>query len=173
MTTDTFYETDFITWTERQAMALREAALREAAGRGSNLPVDWEHLAEEVQDLGSEVLDRIQSLTRQIVIHILELACSPAELPRRGRQAEIDEFRTQLQDRLATNHAVRARFGDIVEREFQRAAKATERSLSGTGEDLALAHLDAWKLRGGAADEVLQDGLYPVPGTLTFHGEPT
>ena len=37
---DISYESDFVTWTERQAEALRRAA-RE----GSNLPIDWDNLA--------------------------------------------------------------------------------------------------------------------------------
>ena len=37
MTTDSLYEQDFVTWTERQAEALRAAARH-----GSNLPIDWE-----------------------------------------------------------------------------------------------------------------------------------
>lgn len=43
MATDTLYENDFFAWTEQQAEVLRRAA-RE----GSNLPLDWENLAEEI-----------------------------------------------------------------------------------------------------------------------------
>ena len=38
---DTLYDEDFVVWTERQAENLRHSA-RE----GSNLPLDWENLAE-------------------------------------------------------------------------------------------------------------------------------
>jgi len=34
------YDEDFVRWTEEQAAALRQA-------KGSNLPLDWENLAEE------------------------------------------------------------------------------------------------------------------------------
>ena len=41
------YEEDFVRWTEQQSRALREAA-----GVGTNLPLDWENLAEEGRELG-------------------------------------------------------------------------------------------------------------------------
>ena len=42
----TLYDQDFVTWAEQQAEALR------AAGRGTtNQPLDWENLAEEIEDL--------------------------------------------------------------------------------------------------------------------------
>ena len=48
------YDEDFVRWTEEQAAALRRAkSLRPAGSRGSNLPLDWENLAEEIESLGS------------------------------------------------------------------------------------------------------------------------
>ena len=40
------YDQDFLRWTEQQATALRRAA------KDSNLPLDWENLAEEIESLG-------------------------------------------------------------------------------------------------------------------------
>ena len=45
----TLYERDFVRWTESQA-----AELRRAAETGTNLPLDWLRLAEEVEILGRE-----------------------------------------------------------------------------------------------------------------------
>jgi len=39
------YDEDFVRWTEEQAAALRQA-------KGSNLPLDWENLAEESRAWG-------------------------------------------------------------------------------------------------------------------------
>ena len=39
------YEQDFFLWTKEQAAALRLA-------KNSNLPLDWENLAEEIESLG-------------------------------------------------------------------------------------------------------------------------
>ena len=41
------YEEDFVRWTEEQS-----SALRDAARIGTNLPLDWENLAEEVESSG-------------------------------------------------------------------------------------------------------------------------
>ena len=41
------YEKDFVRWTEQQATALRDAA-----SLSTNLPLDWENLAEEIDSLG-------------------------------------------------------------------------------------------------------------------------
>jgi hypothetical protein len=47
------YDQDFVRWTEEQAAALRRAkSLPPAAPRGSNLLLDWENLAEEIESLG-------------------------------------------------------------------------------------------------------------------------
>lgn len=164
MTTDTLYDQDFVTWTERQAKALRDAARQ-----GSNLPLDWDNLAEEIEDLGNEVRNKIGSLTRQIQIHLLKIACSAADEPRRHWIDEVDEFRNQLSDQLKTNHALRARFADIAHEEFTRSVKQVDRGFRRHGEPgAALDQLLAWKRRGITAAEVLEDGLYPEPGTLAF-----
>ena len=42
---DMLYDQDFVLWTVQQAAALRRA-------KTSNLPLDWENLAEEIESLG-------------------------------------------------------------------------------------------------------------------------
>ena len=41
------YEDDLLLWTQEQA-----SVLREADGRGIDLPLDWDNLAEEIEGLG-------------------------------------------------------------------------------------------------------------------------
>jgi len=43
--TGELYEHDFFLWTQEQAAGLRRA-------KASNLPLDWENLAEEIESLG-------------------------------------------------------------------------------------------------------------------------
>ncbi len=52
------YEADFIGWTEQQAKALREAARHP-----TNLGLDWEHLAEEVEDSGRSYRRALASMS--------------------------------------------------------------------------------------------------------------
>ena len=56
------YEADFYAWTRQQALALRRFAKTRP-----NLPLDLEHIAEEIQDLGKSERDTVYSLVRQII----------------------------------------------------------------------------------------------------------
>ncbi|CAK0755873.1 hypothetical protein WCLP8_260004 [uncultured Gammaproteobacteria bacterium] len=61
------YDSDFFAWTAQQAAALRHvAALR------INLPeVDLEHLAEEIEDVGTEIRNACFSFTWRILEHLM------------------------------------------------------------------------------------------------------
>ena len=162
--TDTLHDTDFVTWTARQA-----AALRDAASRGSNLPIDWENLAEEIEDVGNEVRNKVESLTVQIHIHLLKMACLSFDRTRAHWIAEIDEFRDQLERQLRQNHALRAKFPDIAQEQFVRAVKRMERLFRENEEPTtSLTRLSEWRTRGITAEEVREDGAYPAADDIEF-----
>jgi len=73
------YEEDFVRWTEEQS-----SALRDAAKVGTNLPLDWENLAEEVESLGRSQRHELRRRIAVILEHLLKLERSPAADPRRG-----------------------------------------------------------------------------------------
>ena len=56
------YDEDFVRWTEEQAAALRRA-------KGSNLPLDWENLAEEIESLGKSDRRELRSQITRILRH--------------------------------------------------------------------------------------------------------
>jgi sugar (pentulose or hexulose) kinase len=60
------YGRDFVRWAEAQA-----AALRAAARAGAILPLDWEHLAEEVEDLAQSQRRELRSRLGTILEHLL------------------------------------------------------------------------------------------------------
>jgi Domain of unknown function DUF29 len=60
------YDRDFVLWTEEQAAALRRA-------KASNLPLDWENLAEEIESLGKSDRREIASQIRRILHHLLKM----------------------------------------------------------------------------------------------------
>ena len=62
------YEADFVRWTEEQSRALREAAKI-----GTNLPLDWENLAEEVESLGRSQRRVLRSRIAVILEHLVKL----------------------------------------------------------------------------------------------------
>src|SRR4051794_12819538 len=89
------YDADFVVWTERQG-----AELRQLAREGSNLPLDWETLAEEIESLGRRDRHDVESFVRLITIHLLKLGFSPAQDTPATWMDEADEFRLQLRQAL-------------------------------------------------------------------------
>ena len=79
------YESDFYAWTQAQAAALR-------AGAGSNL-IEYERVAEEIEDLGGAQRNAVQSQVRNIIRHLLELEYSRAVDPRLHWKTEVVTFR--------------------------------------------------------------------------------
>ncbi len=123
MTTTDLYEQDFVAWTERQAHELR--ALRTSRWNG---PLDLEHLAEEIEDLGRSQRHACESLLEQIIIHLLKLRYAKAEAPRTHWANEIDLFRNELHRRLTTT--IRHHLSTNLETHYQTAARLTARALA-------------------------------------------
>jgi uncharacterized protein DUF29 len=70
------YEQDFVRWAETQAETLRRAA-----EDGSNLPLDWYNLAEEIESLGRSQRRELRSRLATIIEHLLKLQFSSAVEP--------------------------------------------------------------------------------------------
>lgn len=116
------YDEDFYAWTQDQAKRLRaQAEIRR------NEPLDWHELAEEIADLGKSELHTCQSLTDQIIAHLLKLQCSGAEEPRAGWATEIAAFRTALERRLTPT--IRAKLEGDLEEHFRQALRLVRPSL--------------------------------------------
>lgn len=68
------YDTDILTWSERQAALLR----RRAAGELINeADLDWSNIAEEIEDVGSNRLHAVESLLVQALRHMLKAEAWP------------------------------------------------------------------------------------------------
>jgi hypothetical protein len=93
---DQLYEADFYAWTKQQALALRRFAKTRP-----NLPLDLEHIAEEIQDLGKSERDTVYSLAQRIIEHFLLFEHSPARAQRLHWADEIDTFRDQMKRKLS------------------------------------------------------------------------
>ena len=123
MSATDLYETDFVAWADAQARSLRR--LRATRWNG---PLDLEHLAEEIEDLGRSQRHACESLLEQIIIHLLKLRCSTAETPRAHWANEIDLFRNELQRRLTPT--IRQRLVADLDAHYQTAARLTARALA-------------------------------------------
>ena len=158
---DTLYEQDFFIWTQRQAEELRRVARQ-----GSNLPLDWENLAEEIESLGKRDRREVGSLVRLIVIHLIKLAGSPADRPRRGWQKDLLTFRDQLQSVLRDSPSLKARLPSIVDEEWDSAFRTVEADLRIRGEyEAALPVLTLWTKRSVSVDDISTLDRYPERGT--------
>src|SRR5271155_2702777 len=118
------YDQDFAAWSRQQA-----AALRAAARNGSNQIVDWENLAEEIEDLGKSVRRELQSQIRRIVRHLLKLEHSKAKEPRRGWEESIVDARAEIEDLLEASPSLRTGLDRDLARQTQRGINLALRDL--------------------------------------------
>ena len=123
------YEEDFVRWAETQA-----AALRDAARSGANLPLDWENLAEEVEDLGKARRSELYSRITTVIEHLLKLEFSSADEPKRGWGETIIHARDLIGQLLDENPSLRRCVAEAVESGMRRARKLAAASLRLHGE---------------------------------------
>ncbi|WP_029011156.1 DUF29 domain-containing protein [Azospirillum halopraeferens] len=98
------YDEDHYAWTQEQARLLREAAQQR-----SNTSIDWEHIAEEIEDMGKSDLRTVGSHLARIVEHLLKLEFSPAAEPRGGWRKTVREQRASAVDALEDSPSLRRR----------------------------------------------------------------
>jgi hypothetical protein len=105
------YMRDFYSWLMEQARLIRE-------GRWD--AVDRDNLAEEIESLGREQFNKLESALRVLLIHILKWDHQPE---RRGRSwtLSIRDQRLALQDIIADNPGLKPRIGEAMARAYRRA----------------------------------------------------
>jgi Domain of unknown function DUF29 len=150
------YDRDFVLWTEEQAAALRRA-------KDSNLPLDWENLAEEIESLGKSQRTELKSQSRRILRHLFKLDGSPAIEPRGGWLATIRDARAEIDDILEDSPSLRREMAEIVRRQSATAVKLAAADLAQYGErdDNIRARLEAG---GFTAEQVLGEWFPDLPG---------
>jgi Domain of unknown function DUF29 len=150
---DELYEQDFYVWTQRQAEALRRLAETRP-----NVELDFPHLIEEVEDLGTSQRDAVRSQLRRIIEHCLKLEYSRALDPRAGWYDSILDARAELDDKLSPS--LRRDLDDQLQRLWTRSRTKAENALRRFGEP------DAADLLPSdcpyALDDLLADDWYPL-----------
>jgi Domain of unknown function DUF29 len=142
--TGELYDRDFVLWTEAQAAALRGAG-------ESNLPLDWQNLAEEIESLGKSDRRELRSQIRRILRHLLKLKFSPAEEPRAGWRAAISEARNEIDGLLEDSPSLRREIDDLIGKQLPAAVRLAEADLSLYREQVP------FDPSGFAAEQVLGD----------------
>lgn len=84
------HDRDFYTWTQRQAAALRRVA---AMRVNTPEPVDWEHVAEEIEDMGKAQADRLEGAYRILLLHLLKWVYQPTERSSSWRGSIVEHRR--------------------------------------------------------------------------------
>src|SRR5215212_8778390 len=96
------YERDFVAWTEEQA-----ARIKAAAGTHPNLLIDWDRVAEEIEDLGKPTARELLGRLATTVEHLLKLQHPPAEAPRAGWAGTVVRARTEAEDLMEESPSLR------------------------------------------------------------------
>jgi len=84
------YQEDYSLWVEQTTQQLREQNADS---------LDWQHLAEEIEDLGKELKHKVDSYLKQLLIHLLlyQYWTEEKDLCGIGWRIEISNFRDELE----------------------------------------------------------------------------
>ena len=114
------YERDFYSWLMQQARLLRE---------GRFAALDRDNLAEEIESLGREQFNKLESALRVLLTHILKWDHQP-ERRSRSWLLSMQAQRLEIEDVLADNPGLRPRIEEALTRAYRKArleaAKETE-----------------------------------------------
>jgi hypothetical protein len=116
------YKEDFYAWTRDQAEALRRLADQRWNG-----PLDLLHLAEEVEDLGSEQQWAVESQLERVIEHLLKLEHSPSSEPRRQWMISVNNARGEIKRRLTPT--IRGQVEPALPDLYRRSRRNAELSL--------------------------------------------
>jgi hypothetical protein len=126
---NTLYDEDFAAWSRQQA-----AALRATARGGTNQKLDWENLAEEIEDLSKRERQDLASRISTIIEHLIKLAHSPANEPRKGWRQTIRRSRLEIERILEGSPSLRREVPNLATKEARSAAELAMEDMDGRGE---------------------------------------
>jgi hypothetical protein len=108
---DAAYDRDFYSWSIEQGRLVRE-------GRWD--AVDRENVAEEIESLGREQFNKLESALRALMLHILKWDHQPG---RRSRSWSLSICRARLDvdDVLADNPGLESRIAEATARAYRKA----------------------------------------------------
>ena len=150
---DKLYKDDFYAWTRDQGQALRRLAEQRWNG-----PLDLEHLAEEVEELGMQARNAVRSQLERVIEHLLKLEHSPAAEPRAGWMNSVDDARARTED--AMTPTIRRETEPLLSMLYRRARRRVARDLVAQGEKEAARALPADCPY--AFDNLIADDWWPV-----------
>ena len=105
---DDLYDRDILSWSEHQADLLRRVARGEQVNG-----VDWEHVVEEIEDVGLSQLNAVESYLRLTIVHLLKVHGWP-DSPAVGHwRGEVVSFQRDAVKRFAPSMRPKIDLDDI------------------------------------------------------------
>ena len=105
---DDLYDRDVLAWSEHQADLLRRLARGERVNE-----VDWEHVVEEIEDVGRSELHAVQSYLHQMLVHLLKVYGWPDSPSVNHWRGEIVVFQKDATRRFAPSMRQRIDLGRL------------------------------------------------------------
>jgi hypothetical protein len=105
------YDGDFYTWSQEQGRLVREGRWNE---------VDRENVAEEIESLGREQFNKLESALRVLMMHMLKWDHQP-ERRSRSWALTIATQRIELDDVLTDNPGLQPRVTEAMTRAYRKA----------------------------------------------------
>ncbi|MEQ8999334.1 MAG: DUF29 domain-containing protein [Coleofasciculus sp. B1-GNL1-01] len=111
------YENDFYAWTQEQANLLRTGKLHQ---------IDWQNIAEEIEDRGRAEKRQLESRLEVLVMHLLKWQFQP-NLRSRSWQLTIKEQRLRLEKLLQENPSLKSSLDNALEKTYPLATLSAEK----------------------------------------------
>lgn len=105
------YDRDFYSWLMEQARHVRD-------GRWD--AVDAKNLAEEIESLGREQFNKLESALRVLLLHFLKWDHQPGKRSR-SWMLSIKAQRLEIEDVLSDNPGLKPRIGEAIARAYRKA----------------------------------------------------
>ena len=105
------YDRDFYSWSQEQGRLVREGRWAE---------VDRENVAEEIESLGREQFNKLESAFRVLLMHMLKWDHQPKKRSR-SWAVSIETQRLELEDVLGDNPGLKPRIGEAIMRAYRKA----------------------------------------------------
>jgi hypothetical protein len=119
------YDDDLVLWAEAQARALRARMSTD-----SNLPIDWENVAEEIEALGKSQSRGLASRVATIIEHLIKLEASPATDPRNGWRESIRRRRRGIERILEDAPSLGPTIAAVIQKELPGAKQRVRAALA-------------------------------------------
>lgn len=114
------YDADFVGWAFEQAARLR------GMPQLNNSGLDIDNIAEEIEDLGRSEINKISSLMRQAMVHLLKIVADPESSSRQHWQQEVGGFVVSLRRSWSPGYRQRIDIDEIWSDAIEEATNALE-----------------------------------------------